>query len=53
MCQIALKLEMRANAERGGHYYILCSNAAKTQNQLKFGGVPQTNETISVVGGPK
>ena len=25
-----------------------CSNAAKTRNQLKFGGVPQTNETISV-----
>ena len=29
------------------HYYMPCSNAAKTQNQLKFGGVPQTNETIS------
>jgi len=29
------------------HYYMLCSNAAKTRNQLKFGGVPQTNETIS------
>jgi len=29
------------------HYYILCSNDAKTRNQLKFGGVPQTNETIS------
>jgi len=29
------------------HYYMPCSNAAKTQNQLKFGGVPQTNEAIS------
>jgi len=31
----------------GAHYYMPCSNAAKTRNQLKFGGVPQTNETIS------
>ena len=30
-----------------------CSNAAKTRNQLKFGGVPQTSETISAVSGPK
>jgi len=29
------------------HYYMPCSNAAKTRNQLKCGGVPQTNETIS------
>jgi len=35
------------------HYYIPCSNAAKTRNQLKFGGVPQTNETISSTSGPK
>jgi len=35
------------------HYYMPCSNAAKTQKQLKFGGVPQTNETISVASGPK
>jgi len=35
------------------HYYMPCSNAAKTRNQLKFGGVPQTNETISVASGPK
>ena len=34
-------------------YYMPCSNAAKTWNQLKFGGVPQTNETISGVSGPK
>ena len=25
----------------------------KTRNQLKFGGVPQTNETISAISGPK
>jgi len=30
-----------------------CSNAAKTQNPLKFVGVPQTPETISAVSGPK
>jgi len=29
------------------HYYMPCSNAAKMQNSLKVGGVPQTNETIS------
>jgi len=26
------------------HYYMLCSNATKARNQLKFGGVSQTNE---------
>jgi len=35
------------------HYYMPCSNAAKTRNQLKFGGVPQTNETISAASRPK
>jgi len=35
------------------HYYMPCSNAAKTRNQLKFGAVPQTNETISAASGPK
>jgi len=30
-----------------------CSNAAKTRNPLKFAGVPQTPEPISVVSGPK
>jgi len=30
-----------------------CSNAAKTQNPLKFVGVPHTPEPISAVGGPK
>jgi len=35
------------------HYWMPCSNAAKTQNPLKFVGVPQTNETISAVSGPK
>ena len=32
---------------------VPCSNAAKTRNPLKFAGVPQTNETISAVSGPK
>ena len=32
---------------------VPCSNAAKTRNQLKFAGVPQTNETISAASGPK
>ena len=30
-----------------------CSNAAKTQNPLKFVGVPQTPEPISAVSEPK
>jgi len=32
---------------------VPCSNAAKTQNPLKFVGVPQTPELISAVSGPK
>ena len=32
---------------------VPCSNAAKTRNQFKLAGVPQTNEQISVVSGPK
>jgi len=35
------------------HYYMPCSNAAKTRKQLKFGSVPETNETISAASGPK
>ena len=35
------------------HYYMPCINTAKTRNQLEFGGVPQTNETISAASGPK
>ena len=30
-----------------------CSNAAKTRNPLKFGGVPQTTGPISAASGPK
>ena len=32
---------------------VPCSNAAKTRNQLKLAGVPQTNETISAASRPK
>ena len=32
---------------------VPCSNAAKTRNPLKFAGVPQTNEPISVASEPK
>ena len=35
------------------HYYSAVHNAAKTRNQLKFAGVPQTNETISTASEPK
>ena len=35
------------------HYYMPCSNAAKTRNPLKLPRVPQTNETISAANGPK
>jgi len=32
---------------------VPCSNAAKTRNELKLAGVPQTNEPISAASGPK
>ena len=32
---------------------VPCGNAAKTRNQLKFTGVPQTTETISAASEPK
>jgi len=35
------------------HYYMPCSDAAKTRNPLKFAGVPQTNERISAASGLK
>ena len=35
------------------HYKMPCSNAAKTQNPLKFVGVPHSPEPISAVSGPK
>jgi len=35
------------------HYYMPCSNAAKTRKPLKVAGVPQTPETISAAIGPK
>ena len=37
----------------GAHYYMPCSNAAKTRKQFKVAGVPQTPETISAASGPK
>ena len=35
------------------HYYMPCSNAAKTRKPLKVAGVPQTTEKISAASGPK
>ena len=35
------------------HYYMPCSNAAKTRMLLKVAGVPQTPEMISAASGPK
>jgi len=35
------------------HYYMPCSNAAKTRNPLKFAGAPQTTGRISAVSRPK
>ena len=32
---------------------LLCSNAAKTRNPLKFAGVPKTTGSISAASGPK
>ena len=34
------------------HYYMPCSNTAKTRNPLKFAGVPQTTGSISAASGP-
>jgi len=35
------------------HYYMPCSNAAKTRKPLKEAGVPQTPEMISATSGSK
>ena len=35
------------------HYYMPCSNAAKTQNPLKFVGVLQTTGWMAAASGPK
>ena len=35
------------------HYWLPCSNAAKTRNPLKCAGVPQTGQPISAASGPK
>ena len=35
------------------HYYMPCSNAAKTRKPLKVAGVPQIPETISAASGSK
>ena len=35
------------------HYEMPCSNDAKTRNQLKFAGVPQTGQPISAASRPK
>jgi len=35
------------------HYYMPCSNAAKTRKPLKVAGVPQTPETISAANESK
>jgi len=35
------------------HYEMSRSNAAKTRNQLKFAGVPQTGQPIAAVSEPK
>jgi len=35
------------------HYWMPCSNAAKTRNPLKFAGEPQTTGSISAVSRPK
>jgi len=32
---------------------VSCNNSAKTRNELKFAGVPQTRQQISAVSGPK
>ena len=57
---------MWANAQRDGrpaestpqsladaHHWSAVQNAVKTQNLLKFAGVPQTTGSISAARGPK
>ena len=45
----------RFNAQSlaNAHYYMPCSNTAKTRKPLKVAGVPQTPEKISAASGPK
>jgi len=42
----------KAQSLADAQYQMTCSNAAKTRNQLKFAGVPQTGQPISAVSGP-
>ena len=35
------------------HYYMACSNAAKTRNPLKLDGMPQSTGSILAASGPK
>jgi len=35
------------------HFYMPCSNAAKTRKPLKVAALPQTPETILAASGPK
>jgi len=46
-------LYSRPQSLADAHYYMPCSNAAKTRKHLNFGRVPQTNKTISAASGPK
>jgi len=54
---VTVGTRMWADAQRDGRpdalYFMPCSNAAKTPNQLKFAGVPQTTGSISAASGTK
>ena len=47
-CALCSTLQSLADA-----HYCLRSNAAKTRNQLKFAGMPQTGQPISAASRPK
>ena len=46
-------LQSLADARPLGPTRVLCSNAAKTRNPLKFVGVPQTRQRFSAVSRTK
>jgi len=50
---LGLTPQSLADADYTRPYRMLCSNAAKTRNPLKFAWVPQTPEPISAISGPK
>ena len=47
--QVAPSVQRHSMAD--AHYYMPCSNAAKTRNQLKFGGCPKLTKQFQPLVG--